>query len=97
MNKIKISTPKISLINNIGTQTNYPSKYTLSIVDSVKNVNLANKATSTMVPVIMSKYMAARLLDGIVMESLHVSTLQIPVISKQAIHIHMYPNLEHPH
>ena len=34
MNKIKINTPKISLINNIGTPPNSPRKYTLEIADS---------------------------------------------------------------
>ena len=53
MNKIKTSTPKISLINNIGTPPNYPSKYTLSILESGENIHLEKQATTTVTPVII--------------------------------------------
>ena len=50
MNKIKISTPKISLINIIGTPPNSPRKYTLEIADSGANIHPENEATSIMSP-----------------------------------------------
>ena len=64
-NKIEMSTPKISLINNIGNPPNSPKKYTLSIAEPGANAYLENQATPTMDPVIISKYMTARLQDGI--------------------------------
>ena len=61
MNKIKIITLKIGSINNIRTPQNSPRKYTLAIVDSGVNIRLANEATQTMAPVIMSNNMTERL------------------------------------
>ena len=55
MNQMKISTPKITLINNIGTPPDSPINYTLEIVDSGANIHLGNQDTQTMAPVIMSK------------------------------------------
>ena len=55
MNKIKVITPKRSLIDNIGTPSNSPSKCTLAIVDSGENVHIAKQATPTMDPVTISK------------------------------------------
>ena len=53
MNKIEMSTPKLSLINNIETPTNYPSNQTLAITDSGANTHLSKQATKTMTPVIL--------------------------------------------
>ena len=53
MNKIKISTPKISLINCIDTTPNPPSNNMLAITDSGANIHLEKQATTTMDPVIM--------------------------------------------
>ena len=52
-NKIKISNPKISLINHIDTPTNPTSTNMLSIADSGENIHLAIQTTPTMAPVIM--------------------------------------------
>ena len=60
MNEIKMSTPKISLIDNIGTPPNYPRKYTLAISDSGANIHLENEITVIMSPVILSKDMTVR-------------------------------------
>ena len=40
MDKIKIIPPNISLINNIGTPTNYTTNYTLAIAYSGVNIHL---------------------------------------------------------
>ena len=69
MNKIKTSNPKLSLINNIGTSPNSPSKHTLAIEDSGENTHLAKQYTPTMDPVMMSRYMTERLTYGSTMES----------------------------
>ena len=69
MNKIKISTTKISLINNIGTPPNYHSKYTLAIEYLVTSIHLAKQSTPTMDPFIISKYMKSRLPYGSAIES----------------------------
>ena len=55
-NKIEISTPKLSLIDNIWTPCNSPSKQTLEIADSGVNIHLSKQATTAMSPVIMSNY-----------------------------------------
>ena len=89
MNKIKISNPKLSLINNIRTPPTYPSKHTLEIADSGANIHISKQATPTMDPVIISKDMTSRLPDGSTTESSHIATLQILVLSKQAIQIHI--------
>ena len=47
MNKIKINTPKVSLINNIGTSPTFPRIYTIEIADSGANIYLENKVTPT--------------------------------------------------
>ena len=54
INKIKIITPKLSLINNIGTIPNSPINYTLAITDSDANIRISNKSTPTMFQVTMS-------------------------------------------
>ena len=53
--KIKIITPKISLINIIGILPSSPRKYTLPTTDSGTNIHLSNEYTPTMTPVIISK------------------------------------------
>ena len=40
MNKIKISTTEIILINNIGTPPNYPRNYTPEIADKGANTHI---------------------------------------------------------
>ena len=47
-----------------------------------------------MAPVIISNEMTARLPDVITMESLHISTFQLPGLIKQEIHIKIYPKLK---
>ena len=64
MNKIKIITPKISLINDIGSPPNYPRKYTLSISESGENIHLENGAIPTMPPLIIPNNMTASIPDG---------------------------------
>ena len=54
MNKIKISTPKPSLINNIRTPPNSPSRKKLAIADSGSNINLFKQATPTKATVIIT-------------------------------------------
>ena len=93
INKIKIRTPKIILINNIGAPPNYSSKYTLAISDSGTNIHLANQSTSTMAPVLVSKYMTASLPDGSITEFYFVSTLRLPGLSKQARQIQILPKI----
>ena len=91
MNKIKMSTHKISLINNIGTPPNSTIKYTPANSESGANIHLSNKSTPTMPIVIMSKELILWLIDGSTMESSHVVTLQIPGITPKAIKIHISP------
>ena len=47
------------------------------------NIHLANESTPTMDPVIISNNMNARLLYGIIMDSSHVSVLQLPGLKKK--------------
>ena len=89
MNKIKMSTPKISLINNIRTPTNSSIKYTLEIAYLGTSIHLANQPTPTMAQVILSKEIKARIPDGSTMESSHVATLRIPGLRKQARQINI--------
>ena len=93
MNKIKIRIPKISSNNSIRISHTYPGNYTLAIADSGVNILLANEATPTMVPGLMSNNITARLPDGITMESSHVATLQLSGLTKKAIQIHSYPKI----
>ena len=62
--KIRISNPKTSLINCIGTPPNSPGKNVLEIADSGANIHLSKQATATMAPVITSSDMTSRLPDG---------------------------------
>ena len=66
----------------------------LAISDSGANIHLAKQATPTMDPVIMENYMKERLPDVSTMESLHMATLQLPGLSKQARHIHVFPKMK---
>ena len=52
-NKIKISNPKISLINHIDTPPNSTSTNMLAIADSGATIHLERQSTPTMAPVIM--------------------------------------------
>ena len=97
MNKIKISNPKISLINCINNPPNPTSNNMLSIEDSGANLHIAKQATSYMSPVIMSTEMTARLTYGITVESLHIATHQILGLRKQARQIHIFHKLRQPH
>ena len=93
MNKIKILTPKISLINNIGTPSNSPRHYKLEIADSGANIHISNEATPTMDPVIIPTNITLRLIDGNTMELSHAMTLQIPGITKKTRQIHIFPKI----
>ena len=64
MNKIKIISPKISLIDFIVTPNNPPSNNMLAIADSGANIQLGKQATTKMAPVIMSTEISVRLPDG---------------------------------
>ena len=91
MNKIKMSTTKIILINNIRTPPNSPRKYTPTIIDSGAKFHPENETTQTMSPVIMSKNMTERLPYGSTMDSSHVETLHLPGLTKKTIHILILP------
>ena len=62
--------------------------------DSGANINQSKKSTTTIGPLIISNEMAARIPDGITMESSHIATLQIPGLSKQAKQIIIYPKMK---
>ena len=81
----------------IGTPPNYPSKNRLAIVDSGTNIRLSKQDTKTMAPVIILSYMVARLTNGSTMESLHMVTIQLPCISKQARQTHILSKIKNPH
>ena len=84
MNKIETISPKIVLINCIGSPQNYPSNNMLEISYSGANIHLAKQATTTMAPVIIPNEMKARIPDGSIMESSHIATLHIPSLINQA-------------
>ena len=88
-----MSTPKVSLINNIGNPPNSPSKQTRAISDSGADIHLSKQSTTTMSPFIMSNYMVENLPDGSTMEFSHTETLQLPVLRKQARQIHISPKM----
>ena len=67
-NKIKISSPKISLINHIHTPPNPTSTNMLEISDYGANIHLSRQATPTMAPVIVDNEIKSRLPDGSTME-----------------------------
>ena len=91
INKVKISNPKISLMNFIGTPPTYPGNNTLAIADPGANINLAKQATTTMAPVITSNEITSRLPDGSTMEYSHIVTLQLPGLSKKTRKNHISP------
>ena len=70
MNKIKMSAPNVSLINNIGAPNNYPSKHTLEITDSGADIHLYKQSTTIMAPFIISNGTKARLSNGTSIQSL---------------------------
>ena len=88
-----MSTAKISLINNIGTPTNYPRNYTVSIKYSGANIHIDNEDTPKMAPVTMSNSTPARRPYRSTMESSYVATLQLQVLNRKAIQIHIYPKM----
>ena len=47
-----------------------------------------------MSPVIISNYMTSRLLDGITMESSHISTLQLSGLIKKLRQVHIFPKMK---
>ena len=96
-NNIKISNPKVSLLNHVDTPPNSTSTNMLAIEDSGENIHLARQATPTMAAVIMDNEMKLRLTDGSTMESTHIATLQIPGLSKIAIQIHISRKCIQPH
>ena len=89
MNTIKISNPKISLINFIDNPHNLPSNNMLAIVHSGANIHPEKNTTTKMAPVIMSAEMIARLRDGSTMESSQISALHITGLRKQSRQIHI--------
>ena len=93
MNKIKISTPKISLFNNIKTPPTYSIKCTLAITDSGANIHIENKITPKIALVIISNNMNARILYGITMGSSHIATLQLPYLTPKAIQLYIFPKI----
>ena len=60
------------------------------IIDSGANIHPAKKFTTTMVPVIISYDMKARIPDGTTMESSQIATLQLLSLSKQYMQIHIF-------
>ena len=93
-NKIKISNPKISLMNHINTPTNPTSTNMIAIADSGANIHLARQGTPTISPVMMENEMKARLPNVSTMESTHIATLQIPGLSRIARQIHIFPKMQ---
>ena len=93
MNKIKISAPKLSLLNNIRTPPNSHITQMLEITYSYVNTHISKQSTSSMVPVIMSNYVTARIPDGSTTQSSHIETIHLPGISKQAIQIKLLPKM----
>ena len=81
-NKINISNSKINLIYHINTPPDPTRTNILSIADSDANIHLAIHTTPTMSPVIMDNEMKSRLPDGSTMESTHITTPQLPGISR---------------
>ena len=66
----------------------------LAVVDSGTNIHISRQATPTMAPVIMDHEMKAILPNGSTMESTHISTLQLPGLSKLARKIHVFPKMQ---
>ena len=62
--------------------------------ESGANTHRTKQDTPTMSPVIMENYMKARLTDGSTMESLHIATLNLPGLNKQARQIHILPKIQ---
>ena len=84
VNKIETINPKISLKNYIDTPPNPTSNNMVAIAYSGVNIHLSKKSTPTMAPIIMENAMKSRLPDISTMKFSHISTLQIPGLSKQA-------------
>ena len=93
MNNIKIIIPELSLINNIETPHNYPSKHTLVVTDLGVNIHIFKQYTTTINPVIISNDMTERIPDGSTIDSSHITTLQLPGLSKKARQIHIFPKI----
>ena len=93
-NKIKTSSPNMSLTNNIDTPPNPTSTNMLAIADSGANIHVARQSTPTILPVVTDNKTKARLPDGRAMESTHIATLQLPGLSKLARQIHIFPKMK---
>ena len=92
-NKIKISTPKLSLINNIRNPHNSLSKKILLIIDSGANIHIAQQVAPEMAPFIISKDTTPRLPDESTTESSQIAKIQLPGLIKQYRKIHIYPKM----
>ena len=81
-------------MNCIGTQPSSPSNKMPAIADSGASTHLAKQDTTTMAPVIMSNEMKSILPDGITIEYSHITTLQVPGLSKQVSQIHNFQQMK---
>ena len=68
-------------------------KYKLAITESGANIHIANQATPTMAPVIISKDMTERIPDRITIELSYVATPQLIGMSKTYTQIHINPKM----
>ena len=93
-NKIKMTNPKINLINLINTSPNPTSTNMLAIIDNGENIHLARQATPTMAPVMMYNEIKSRLPDRITTESKNIVTLQLPGLSRLTRQIHILPKMQ---
>ena len=69
----------------------------LEITDSGANMQLGRQANPKMDPVIMENDMKAKLLDGSTMDSTHIATIQLIVLSNQARQSHVSQKCRQPH
>ena len=94
MNQIKMSYPKVSLINCVNTPPNPPSNSMLEIPDSGANIHLTKQGTTKTTLVIMPTEMTEILQDGSTMEYSYIATLQLPSLIKRARQIHIFPKMK---
>ena len=66
----------------------------LEIADSGADIHLTKQATTKMAPLIIPNEITARLPYGSAMGSSHIVILQLTGLSKQAIHIHIFPKMK---
>ena len=79
---------------NIETPSNSLTNDNLAISESGANIHLANIATPKISPVICTHTMEERLVDGNTMDSMYVTTLPPPVLSKESRKIHISPAIK---